>query len=385
MRRTPSLLAYLATHRGQTQMPDPQGARPEGAVIWAICSHRDQLLAVQTLRARLDDDGEAVTFLSYVIAEHDGRFPDATYLAQLNPVMVIWLAETLDPRVIYEVKRAKVPIIFAAVDADAILRSDGRWWPGLVAQMLRNADRIFAIDQANRRKLVRLGARADRTISAGPLEQSLPPQSYNEDDRAFYAAEIGTRPVWLAAQVPLAEAEAILAAHRAVTRRAHRLLLVLSPRDLATATGFTRIFSDAGMTVLRASDGQAPRDSTQVFILDRPDDLALWARLSPMAYLGGSLSDGDTPDPLIFANVGSAILCGPRAQSYVGQLNRLEAAHALRRMPNAQALAIAIEAMMATDTAARYAHAAWDVTSRGAEVTDQLIDTIYTYLDAGGR
>jgi len=41
----------------------------------------------------------------------------------------------------------------------------------------------------------------------------------------------------------------------------------------------------------------------------------------------------------------------------------------------------AVESLLATDRAAQLAHNAWDVTSRGADATNELVRLIYKYLD----
>ena len=46
---------------------------------------------------------------------------------------------------------------------------------------------------------------------------------------------MATRPVWLAVDVPAAEEAAVIAAHRAALRLAHRLLLILVPQEAARA------------------------------------------------------------------------------------------------------------------------------------------------------
>ncbi|MFT5652010.1 MAG: 3-deoxy-D-manno-octulosonic-acid transferase, partial [Yoonia sp.] len=114
---------------------------------------------------------------------------------------------------------------------------------------------------------------------------------------------------------------------------------------------------------------------------DTDEGLGLWCRLSSITYIGGSLSDGISPDPFVPALVGSAIVAGPRHDAHETHFRRLLGAGAIKQVITLGGLGRAIEDLLATDLAAQQAHAAWDVTSQGADATNDLMSVIYTYLD----
>ena len=100
-----------------------------------------------------------------------------------------------------------------------------------------------------------------------------------------------------------------------------------------------------------------------------------------MTYLGGSFSDGEIPDPFAPATVGSAVLVGQRVAQFTDHIDRLVSAQALHSVAAPEVLGRAVETLLATDYAAQLAHAAWDVTSRGADATNDLVTLIYTFID----
>lgn len=138
---------------------------------------------------------------------------------------------------------------------------------------------------------------------------------------------------------------------------------------------------DAEFTVAHRSAGETPKEATQIYVVDTNEGLGLWCRLAPITYLGGSLSDGLIPDPFAPATVGSAIVVGPKVTRFQDHLDRLFSADATHIATTPANLGGAVETLLATDYAARLAHAAWDVTSRGADATNELVTLIYTYLD----
>ncbi len=69
---------------------------------------------------------------------------------------------------------------------------------------------------------------------------------------------------------------------------------------------------------------------------------------------------------------------------HVAAYARLAGAGAVRAVRTATDLGHAVEVLLAPDRAAAMAHAAWDVTSRGADVTNRLAELIRVRLDRLG-
>lgn len=387
MSRNFSIAAYLALNRVvEVDVVQPDAPpRPAGRVIWARCASAEQLMAVQTIRQKFADDGEDIELIS---THPDGTIPHPMgtrsvrrFLNYWKPDLVLWLDTVLDAATLQVIAQTQTKALLLQADATALDHSEGRRFPRLFAAMLNMFEQLHCLTVDNKLALDRAGADTKRTIVTGKLEETIVPAPYQEDMRASLAACIGPRPVWLAVRVPMSELKHIAAAHRIATRRSHRTLLILRPRRLADAPQMARELREAGFNLVCRSDGADPQDTTQIYLADMEQGIGLWSRLAPVTYLGGSLSDGDLPDPFQPATVGSALICGPCRSSHIHQVQRLAQASALHEVGSVTGLGPAVEALISTDAAAKLAHAAWDVTSRGAEETDALVQLIYDLLD----
>jgi 3-deoxy-D-manno-octulosonic-acid transferase len=69
--------------------------------------------------------------------------------------------------------------------------------------------------------------------------------------------------------------------------------------------------------------------------------------------------------------------------NFVDIYQRLTEAGAARLVTGPDTLSEAVHELMNPDKAASMAHAAWEVVSQGAEVTDRALDAIFHRLDAG--
>ena len=98
--------------------------------------------------------------------------------------------------------------------------------------------------------------------------------------------------------------------------------------------------------------------------------------------MGSSLIAGHGGrDPFEPAALGSAILYGPNVSLHLSSYTRLANVGAARIVKDAESLAAALNQLIAPDRAAAMAHAAWELMSTGAEVTDHLVDLVLDTLD----
>ncbi len=130
---------------------------------------------------------------------------------------------------------------------------------------------------------------------------------------------LGARPVWFAMTCPRVEVDAALLAHAQALRRAHRLLLIVQPRDPTPAEAIAHLARDAGFVCARRTLEEEITETTQVYIADTDDDPGLFLRLAPVSYLGGSLTEGTRAPPRRDgAALGSALVFGPHADAGPG-------------------------------------------------------------------
>jgi len=124
-----------------------------------------------------------------------------------------------------------------------------------------------------------------------------------------------------------------------------------------------------------------PDPDTAVYLADTMGELGLWYRLAPISFVGGSLEPVGGHNPFEPAALGSVILHGPYVSNFSDIFQRLTEAGAARLVSSPGSLAEAVNDLLNPDRAAVMAHAAWEVCSAGAEVTDKALDMLFDYLD----
>jgi len=394
MARSLAIAAYLASLGSSDRRTDitEQPPRPTGSIIWARCSHADQLTAIETLDRKLAEDGDPVHVIATLndwttdhaeraLPEPKGRAEIRKFITHWQPVMSVWVKGDLDPILLAEMQSADIPALFVDATAEGLEDVAGKWVPGAMRSMLSQFEAVLALDQNAADRLIHAGTPAGAVLVTGAMEDRAPTLPCDEAARNEFAAAIGTRPVWLAAAAPLDEYDDIARAHKIASRRAHRLLLIIVPQNAGMSSRVAAKMRDRGFNVTLRSEDAAPSEITQVHIIDTEEDLGLWYRIAPITYLGGTLGGGGCRDPFEVAALGSAVLYGPQVTPYQRHATRLNAAGASRLIRSGADLGPAVESLLAADKSAELAHAAWDVTSRGAGVTNRIVALIQLRLE----
>lgn len=394
MARSLSIAAYLA-NLGVSDRNFGSGdhpPRPSGTIIWARCSAPDQLTVIETLGRKLAEDGDPIQIIATLhnwhksrsnraLPEPQGKESIRSFIAHWQPAMVMWMRGDLDLVLIDEIRSAGIASILIDANGEGMDNVAGGWVPGAMRSVLAEFEAILAIDRPAAERLIKAGAPPDTVLVAGAMEDSDPALPCDETERQELATAIGTRPVWLAAAASLNEWPDLCLAHQDASRRAHRLLLIIVPADPREAESFADMMRSQNLHVTLRSEEPDPEEPTQVYVVDTEEELGLWYRVAPITYLGGSLHGGGCRDPFEATALGSAVLYGPQVAPFQKHAARLNAAGASRLIRSSNDLGVVVESLLSPDKTAEMAHAAWDVTSRGADVTNRVAAYIQTRLE----
>ncbi|HBU13694.1 MAG: 3-deoxy-D-manno-octulosonic acid transferase [Rhodobacteraceae bacterium GWE1_64_9] len=384
------LKLYALAVRAPDVAAEPPPPRPAGRLVWLHLAPGMQTKGVAELARRIGaEDGHAVLLTG---GDAPAALGDAiwqpppvdravavrAFLDHWRPDAVFLAGGELRPVALTELKRRAVPVAMIECGAPSLPDGRERWFPGLVRAGLDQMHAIHAVDGAAARALLRAGSDA---IVTGRMEEPSAALPCNEAERAALAHLLATRPVWLAAGLPEAELPAVLAAHRACLRLAHRLLLIVVPEDPARSDAVAaQIAADEGWITARRSAEEDPDAEVEVYFVDSAE-MGLWYRLAPITYLGGTLAGpGALRDPMEAAALGSALMTGPRTGDWAKAVDRLGAARATRPVGTPAELAEALGELLAPDRAARLAQAAWSVSSDGAEATERCLNLMRNML-----
>lgn len=373
--------------------------RPEGRVIWLQATEPERTDALMRFAERaafsLDDATILVTHPEemHVTTEAEGVFPTAQpidcegylrpFLSHWTPDIAVFTGGTVGPVTMQCCERAGVPSLL--VDARLTPQRQRLWtWAPLASRaVFQGFTRILASSAAHADVFEQLGADPGRVEVTGALEEGSIAPGCNLNDLEEMGELTARRPVWLAARVSRQELPMVLAAHSKATRSAHRLLLILVPD--ADVTRDDIAIEGPGRTRYR-SDLTEPDDDTSIYVADTEGEMGLWYRIAPVSFLGHTLvANGRPEDPFGPAALGSAMVHGPHTGDLNARFERFRAAGASRLVGTADELAAAVSDLQAPDRAADLAHRSWQVASKGADVSDRVIQVIQDTLDRASR
>ena len=396
-----TLSTYLAYARRTTAgRYAPSQPRPPGPVIWAHADDQAHMNALVQLLDRLraqrpnlhmlltarDDPGEARgagwAHVCREVLPADSPPVAQRFLDHWRPDILLWTGHDLPAALIAQAAARNIPMALIDAEEHAVKAPAWRWLPSLRHALLRLFDVIMTRDEAAQRHLRRIGVAAPRLVVTGPFLDGTISLPCVESDRAELARILLGRPVWLAAMLHEDEMPTVLAAHRQVSRRALRAILIVVPKDIRRRDAFRAALEDSGMRFVTWSEGELPQETTQVILADTTGELGLWYRLAPISFMGSSLVSGaHGSDPNEPAAHGSAILYGPNIRRYLDSYSRFAQAGGARIVRDEETLASAVSRLIPPDKSAAMAHAAWEVASRSAELTDRIADLVHDRLD----
>ena len=392
------LTLYNLANRREAGQTFTRAVRPPGRLVWLHAPSVESARSMLELARRLlEEDGVPVLLTcpdplpprKAILIEpppSDNPSDARAFLDHWKPEVAIMAEGEIRPALVHEAIERKLPLMMVAGRQPSFLRERDGWYPGLMRGLLAEFRAVLTVDEPSARAFRKAGATLSAVEVTGKLEEESAALPCLEAERDALARQFATRPVWLAAALPEAEEAAVIAAHRAALRLAHRLLLIVVPADpMRSAALARRMEKEEGWTVAMRSEEEEPDSETEVYVADSDREFGLWYRLAPVTYLGGSLAgEGCIRDPLEPAALGSAILYGPRPGPYGVVFGRLGAARAARAVGSAVDLAEALGDLLSPDRAARLAQAAWAVASDGAEVTDRVLAKVRLIMDGEG-
>ncbi|MEL7256675.1 MAG: glycosyltransferase N-terminal domain-containing protein [Pseudomonadota bacterium] len=404
MARSLSLTAYLAYARGGTGTNYvPQTARPEGTLVWGHAlepAHAKALVELQerllTLRPNLNllltkaqglgaiEIPDADQVIVEVVPD-DTVASAETFFAHWRPDLVLWTGGDLKPAILNQAAELRIPLGLVDAAEPLLTRAAWRWFPDLPRSILKSFDFVMTRDEPTSLYLKRMGVWNRNMSVSGPFLDGPVALPYNESDREELASVMLGRPVWLAAESAHSEFETVLKAHREITKLSHRAMLIVVPANLEETTAYKASLEESGLRFIEWSSGEFPDETTQVILADTDGEMGLWYRLAPISFMGQSLeSTAPGSDPNQPAAHGSAILYGPHIEDHLEAYARFAEAGGARIVRDAETLATAVKRLIPPDQSATMAHAAWDVASRSAALTDKIADKIHDLLDKAG-
>ncbi|MEL6689033.1 MAG: glycosyltransferase N-terminal domain-containing protein [Pseudomonadota bacterium] len=369
----------------------------DAPLIWFHVPNESRLTAVEQLADRLSAELPDIRILitvatlpaqtrrgnvTYQSPPGEARSMVVAFLQHWRPAVLVWVGVSLDTMILAEAEAQRVSMFMIDARFGDLVFTRAPWQRMRMKKALRAFSRLLAVEIADADELRYMGARPWLIEVSGPLQAGAIALSHNEAERAFLAEILASRPMWYATDLPMNELSYALDAQAHVLQRAHRFLFVVTPADPEDAEAMAEAARARGLRVVCRSETDEVDPEDQVVIANIEGEHGLWYRLAPLTYMGGTLTSGQNRDPFEPAALGSAIVHGNRTVNARDNFSRLQAAAASRVIGNPADLGPALAALSTPDQSARLAHDAWDVSSRGAQVTDRVVALVTRALKA---
>lgn len=375
--------------------------RPEGRLVWLHGASIGEGLVLLPLVPRLVERGfsalvttgtkssaavvgarlPAGAFHQYVPLDAPrfvGRFLD-----HWRPDLAIFAESELWPNLLDETHARGAPVVL--VNARMSPRSYRRWRniPKAAHHLLEKIDIAFAQSNDDAARLLRLGA--PRVQIAGNLKYDVAAPPAAPEAIAEFSAQIGPRPVWVAASTHEGEEEACFEVHARLAQKHPALLTIVAPRDARRGEALAKAARDKGLRVARRSARQRIDRTTQVYLADTFGEMGLWYRLAGTVFMGKSLP-GEAlarggQNPIEAARLGAAILHGPSVENFEDAYAALDAVGASAVVGDRQELSVRLDELFSNVAKARAMARAGAATIEDlCGATDRVMQGIEPYL-----
>jgi 3-deoxy-D-manno-octulosonic-acid transferase len=255
---------------------------------------------------------------------------------------------------------------------------DWKTKPQAIQFLLSRFDVLIAQDRQNAERLAALAGRDVPTY--GNLKNAAAPLPGDAEEEARLLAALDRRRIWLAASTHPGEEAAIIAAHKALASDAAGLVAIIAPRHPERGEEIAALAAASGLKARRRSKGEPIDRETDLYIADTLGELGLFYRLSPIAFVGGSLVEKGGHNPLEPARLGCSILHGPHVFNFAETYADLRGEGGAGLVRNDRELAAAVKRLLADDTTQR---AMAEAAKRAAEAcAARVLNDVVEALDA---
>lgn len=299
--------------------------------------------------------------------------PQATqrFMRHWRPDFAIWVESELWPNLVTVAHEWQCFMLI--VNARMSPASFAGWQkrPAMIATMLSCFDQIFTQTADDTARFVVLGAKRVHTL--GNLKYDAETLSCDESELITLKANIGARPVWLAASTHPGEETLVAAAYAALQTKHPGLLVIIVPRHPSRGKEIAALLSGKHRVSLRSRQEPIVADTT-IYIADTLGELGLFYRLSDVVFMGGSLIEHGGQNPLEPARLSCAIVTGPYTHNFPDVYQEMAAANACMQLQSPDELATQVGLLLTDSTTASVLQARarqWVESKAGA--TDTLL------------
>lgn len=248
----------------------------------------------------------------------DFAFAIRPYLEALRPRLVVVAETEFWPNFLRltHTSGARLAIVNARISDNS--------WPGyrrfrwLLKGVLRNVDLFLTQTEEDRRRLVDIGASADRVQVSGNLKFDVPPPPSPPIVSSLRASfeEAGSTPILVCGSTVDDEEPLLLQAFQNVLASYPRAVMILAPRHPERFAEVAKLLDDLGVKHWRRSLWSGERIAGGVLLIDTIGELASLYALADIAFVGGSLVPRGGHNIIEPAQHGVPIIVGNHTENF---------------------------------------------------------------------
>lgn len=400
----PLIAAYLERRKARgkedsarfaERLGHPGRPRPAGPLVWMHGASVGEALSMLPLVERLIARGLGVLMTTGTVTSARlmaERLPTGalhqyvpvdrmayvrSFLNHWRPDLALWAESEYWPNLLAETRHRGIPQVL--IQGRMSPKSYAAWKkvPGFIHKMLSGFALCLAQTESDAGRIRALGGRDVRCL--GNLKYAVAPLPCDGAGLERLRAEIGGRPLWLAASTHPGE--------EAVAGRVHAalglpgLLTIVIPRHPTRGPEIAAGLRSQGLTVALRSADETIAPGTGVYIADTMGELGLFYRLEGPVFVGKSLCVGGGQNPFEPALLGAAVLFGPLMDNFPDMAPSMLAAQAALRVKDEGELAMTVRALLADPQARRAAGEAARAWAEGeAGVLHQVEEVLAPFL-----
>lgn len=315
----------------------------------------------------------------------DLSFAVKAYLEAFRPKLLVLAESEFWPNLLHRARNSGARI--AVVNARVSDRSLPRYlrFRGMLGGVMRNVNAFLAQSDEDARRLVQIGAPAERVRVAGNLKFEVKPPEKPILRETFAAAvqceEIG--PLLVAGSTLDGEEAMLIDCFGQIVARYPKALMILAPRHPERFERVAALLAASGIRWGRRSrwDGLTPL-AGGVLLLDSIGELASLYAFADLAFVGGSLVPRGGHNVLEAAQFGVAIMVGPHTENFRDIVGFFKQAGALRVVAPETLTPTVLELLQNDSERARLGENALEVMKAQQGATERTVAALMELLPA---
>jgi 3-deoxy-D-manno-octulosonic-acid transferase len=277
--------------------------------------------------------------VQHVYLPYDYPLALARFFHCFNPSKMIIMETEWWPNLFLQAKKRSIPLYLVnARLSDRSFRGYQRM-ASLSKQMAFCITGLAAQTQADADHFIALGVPAQRVQITGNMKADFVLDPSLRENAAQWKADLGARPVWIAASTHAGEEPLVIQTiHRVLVEYPEALCIVV-PRHPERFLSFYQALIKADLRVARRSQEEPIQSNTQVYFGDTLGDLLLLYGLADQAFVAGSFVPAGGHNMLEAISMGCPVIMGPHLENVRSQAADLVKAQAMVVVESPEALA----------------------------------------------